>query len=283
MLRFRFPDIFLGAILGVATLGFAIFAMGFVLGSSQYSGQPTQSQAPEKTNTPESKNEQQEPWWQRADAIFTLCLVLVGAFQASLFYVQLKIIRKSLDDAKIAADAARDGAKAAQESADVARASSEAAIAFERPYVRISKIKVSIHGNIFSAINKNVFKNTNILQKPYAVCFIENYGKTPAFVEKTEAQLRFSADVLWCILDVAKPIPVVILKTGQSYCFKVPLGEPINQQRAEAIQFGKQHFWLHFNFVYRDVLGNTHQTPDKWKYVFALGSFSGGAAYREAT
>ena len=102
MLRFRIPDIFLGAILGVATLGFAIFAMGFVLGSSQYSGHPTQSQGPEKTNGSESNNEQQEPWWQRAAtdpiAVFTLCLVLVGAFQVGLFYVQLKIIRDSLID-----------------------------------------------------------------------------------------------------------------------------------------------------------------------------------------
>jgi hypothetical protein len=39
MLRFRIPDILLGAIFGVATLGLAIFAVGFVLGSSQFSGQ----------------------------------------------------------------------------------------------------------------------------------------------------------------------------------------------------------------------------------------------------
>lgn len=85
------------------------------------------------------------------------------------------------------------------------------------------------------------------------------------------------------MLTVGKPIPVVTLKTGQSYRFKVPLGESINQQRAEDIQSGKQYFWLHFNFVYRDVLENNHQTPDKWKYSFDLDSFSGETAYREAT
>jgi hypothetical protein len=114
MLRFRIHDIFLGAILGIATLGFAIFAMGFVLGSSQYSGQPTQSQGPEKTNGSESKNEQPEPWWQRvvADpiAVFTLCLALTGAFQVGLFYVQLKIIRESLVDAKRIVSKRREGA-----------------------------------------------------------------------------------------------------------------------------------------------------------------------------
>jgi hypothetical protein len=63
MLRFRIRDIVLGAIFGVATLGLAIFAGGFVLGSSQLSGQ---SQGPEKSNSCETNNEQYEPWWQRA-------------------------------------------------------------------------------------------------------------------------------------------------------------------------------------------------------------------------
>jgi len=281
MLRFRIPDIFLGAILGVATLGLAIFAIGFVLGSSQFSGQ---SQGPEKTNGCEPKNEQYEPWWQRAVTDpFTLCLVFVGAFQVGLFYRQLKIIRGSLVDAKKAANAAAEGAQAAQESADVARASSEASIAFNRPYVRVSKVNASIRGNVLSRIKQDVFPRTTILREPYAVCTIENYGKTPAFVDATQAQLRFSGDDLQIILTIGKPIPVVTLKTGQLYRFKVPLGEPINQQRAEDIQSGKQYFWLHFNFVYLDVLGKIHQTPDKWRYTFDLDSFSGVAAYREAT
>jgi hypothetical protein len=61
------------------------------------------------------------------------------------------------------------------------------------------------------------------------------------------------------------------------------LGEFINQQRAKGIQSGEQHFWLHFNCIYRDVLGKIHQTPDKWRYTFDLDSFSGGNAYSEAT
>jgi hypothetical protein len=86
------------------------------------------------------------------------------------------------------------------------------------------------------------------LLEPYATCTIENFGRTLAFVEKIEAQLRFSADDLQCILEMGKSIPIVTLKTGQSYQFNVPLGEPITQQRAEEIQSEKQHFWVHFNF-----------------------------------
>jgi hypothetical protein len=208
----------------------------------------------------------------------TVFLFIAAVVQIALFVWQLRLIRASLDNANEATKAAREGAKAAQESADVARATSEAAIAFERPYVRVSEIKALIRG-----VFVDTFPNTVILRNPSATCTIENYGKTPAFIDETQAQLRFSPDDLQIILTVGKPIPVVTLRTGQVYSFNVPLGEPINRQRAEDIQSGKQYFWLHFNFVYRDVLGKTHRTPDKWKYDFSLDSFTGVAAYREAT
>jgi len=145
----------------------------------------------------------------------------------------------------------KKSADAAKEAADVARASSEAAIAFERPYIRISQIKASIRGDVsdkdFFSVN-DVFPNTDILRAPDAICIIENYGKTPAFVEKTEAQLRFSADELQIILERGKPIPIVTLKPGESYQFHVPLGEPITQQRAEMIQSRRAILLASFQF-----------------------------------
>jgi hypothetical protein len=123
----------------------------------------------------------------------------------------------------------------------------------------------------------------NILQEPYAICIIENYGRTPAFIERTEAQLRFSADDPHMIPEKAKPLPIITLKTGQSYRFAVSLGEPLTQKRAEQIQSEEQSLWLHFNFIYRDVLGKIHQTTDKWIYSFVLDSFSNVTAYKEAT
>jgi hypothetical protein len=92
---------------------------------------------------------------------------------------------------RAAADAAKEGAQSARDSADVARISSEAAIAFERPYVRISKIEASVCATDANDID-DVFPSTVILREPFATCYIENYGKTPAFVEKTYAQFRFS-------------------------------------------------------------------------------------------
>jgi hypothetical protein len=256
-------------------------AMGFIFSSSAPC-QTTNCQRYQDRANERCKDKQWEclRHWITHDAagFFTLWLVIVGGGQLGMFWKQLGYINKSLTAANIAANAAKEAAK-------IARESSEAAIAFERPYVRISGIKASIRGNVFlSRIRKDVFPKTDILQEPYAMCTIENYGKTPAFIDATQAQLRFSGDNLQIILTVGKPIPVVTLRTGQSYRFKVPLGEPINQQRAEDIQSGEQYFWLHFNFVYLDVLGKIHQTPDKWKYIVSLDSFSCvTGAYRETT
>lgn len=53
--------------------------------------------------------------WLTHDAagFFTALLAVIGICQLALFYVQLKLIRESLKDAKIAADAAKDSAEAA--------------------------------------------------------------------------------------------------------------------------------------------------------------------------
>ena len=60
--------------------------------------------------------------WLTDDAagFFTAVLVIVGAVQLVLFVWQLRLIRTSLDDAKISADAAADAAKASSRQAHVA-------------------------------------------------------------------------------------------------------------------------------------------------------------------
>jgi hypothetical protein len=63
---------------------------------------------------------------------FTMLLAMVALGQIGLFLWQLRLIRESLDDAKIAAEAAREGARAARDSADTAKLSM---IAGDRAYV----------------------------------------------------------------------------------------------------------------------------------------------------
>jgi hypothetical protein len=130
-LRFRFPEIFLGMFLAVA-----IFAMGAVFWSSQYSGPSAQSQSPEK-RTEEKNNSQPNKglWhWLTHDAggFFTLWLVIVAGGQLALFYVQLKLIRDSLIDAEKAANAATEAAKAAKENAEYAKTN---LLVLERAYI----------------------------------------------------------------------------------------------------------------------------------------------------
>jgi hypothetical protein len=56
-------------------------------------------------------------WWV---ALFTLLLGFIAIGQATLFLVQLRLMKSSLKDSKTAADAARDAANAARQSAEIA-------------------------------------------------------------------------------------------------------------------------------------------------------------------
>jgi hypothetical protein len=70
-------------------------------------------------------------------AVMKLFRVFVGGAQLILFFVQLRYIRESLNDAKIAATAAKDGAAAAEKYARVTEA---AMVAAERAYVSIRSV-----------------------------------------------------------------------------------------------------------------------------------------------
>jgi hypothetical protein len=249
MLRFRIHDILLGAILGVATLGMALFAMGFVLGSSQYSGQPTQSQSPEKTNGPESKNEQQEPWGQRAVtdpiAVFTLCLVIVGAFQVGLFYVQLKIIRESLADAKIAADAATKAADAAQQSATATTAS-----------VKLAGQTAKRQLRAYVFVDSARFEPPPAPNSPWYIrVTLRNFGQTPAYsvVVKCEKEICATKDE-----NIIPPFstnvavhPPAIMPPGHPHLALLVCEELCNYQAWNSlVQAGKNaYIWGHVDYI----------------------------------
>jgi hypothetical protein len=174
-MKFRVPELFLGVLLAVA-----IFAIGMVF-SSQHFRQSTQAAAPEKAEA-QAKAEQKGFWVGVATdpvAAFTLGLVLVGLAQAGLFYVQLRLIRISLDDAKIAADAAADAANAAARQAHVAE---ETLAKIERPYLFIFNISALSIDDIESAEEEYT-----LLRATYSIA---NYGKIPAIIKN--AMISFS-------------------------------------------------------------------------------------------
>lgn len=103
-----------------------------------------------------------------AAGFFTLWLVIVGGGQLLLFWVQLKYIRKSLNDAKIAADAAKLSADAAKKSAD-------ALPAIERAYVYLDD---GIIDNIKEIVNSDAERIDAIIKFS-----LKNHGRTPAILK----------------------------------------------------------------------------------------------------
>jgi hypothetical protein len=134
-MRFRTPELFLGCFLTIA-----VFSVG-ILFSSQYSRQPAQTQSSEKSaQAAENKSNPKGSWEGVATdpvAAFTLGIFLVGLAQAAFFYVQLKLIRESLTDAKLAAKAAERAAKATEDAVELSRQTAERQL---RAYIFLDRI-----------------------------------------------------------------------------------------------------------------------------------------------
>jgi hypothetical protein len=108
--------------------------------------------------------------WVTHDAagFFTALLVLVGGLQLALFFWQLVLIRESLDDAKLAAEAAKDSAEAAKLQATVAE---NAFRGDQRPWLAFIEQEITaITGLEYDANGVGITINFPI----------RNIGKTPA-------------------------------------------------------------------------------------------------------
>jgi hypothetical protein len=103
-------------------------------------------------------------------AVFTLALFLGAIGQAALFFVQLRYMRKGMDDAKVAAEAAKAASEAAKTQA-------LATIQAERPYI---VFKISQPGLAFekALIIPDTSTNGRLRFE------IINAGKTPAMLEE---------------------------------------------------------------------------------------------------
>src|SRR5262249_24159686 len=137
--------------------------MGMLVGAQHYpSNYQTTKHATESAK-------QQEPWLTKdAAGFFTFLLVIVGSFQVVLFVWQLWLIRKSLHDAKEAADAAQGAARAAERQAKV---SEDTLANIQRPYIYVFGVDQFITSDDLPAIT------------PYVESSVANYGQTPAVIE----------------------------------------------------------------------------------------------------
>jgi hypothetical protein len=163
-LRFRFPEIFFGALLAVA-----IFVLGAVW-SSRY--EPSQ----QITDAKSDDSKQSESYWgavrdwmtHDATGFFTFALVGVGAIQIAVFVRQLRLIRRSLKPAEKAAKAARDNAEAVM--------AAEGAQLY--PVIKSHNLK-EVFGYKALILNPSD-PDTAFLETPKVTYCFKNYGKTPA-------------------------------------------------------------------------------------------------------
>ncbi len=105
--------------------------------------------------------------WLSKDAsgFFTFLLLVVAAFQLVLFWYQLRLIRVSLEEAKISATAAADAAQASSRQAHVAE---ETLGKIERPYLFIFNVSALAVDEI-----ENAEDEYTLLRVTYSVA---NYG-----------------------------------------------------------------------------------------------------------
>lgn len=166
--------------------------------ASQQALQLTQDRTTHVRRGEADNDQQKEPIWRwlRHDAagFFTLWLVVVGGGQLVLFWVQLVFIRKSLDDAKVAANAARDGARAAQDSADIAKLSM---IAGDRAYV---------HFNGCRWISHRVDENSKVFWR------LRPYGSTVGTLQHENCMFMFimSLSIILSPLTINLLLPLTI-------------------------------------------------------------------------
>jgi hypothetical protein len=157
MSRFRIPELVLGSLLTIA-----VFAMGFLFAcrpDAEETRRDISKEGAAKTieSATNPDKELTGPTWLTKDAagFFTFGLVLVGGFQAVMFLIQLRYMRKGMNDATIAANAAKDSARAAAEA--------------NRPWVSIKEVSFT---EPFRILPDGVVSSVEVKT--------ENVGRSPA-------------------------------------------------------------------------------------------------------
>ena len=258
MHRFRTPELFLGCFLTIA-----VFAAGMLF-VRPYANQPTYqvgAAAPQS----ESKEKQSEGdpsgWWswlsKDAAGFFTFGLVVVGIGQALLFFIQLRFMRRGMDDAKTAADAAKEAADAAKIQAGIARDTlqtmQDTAERQLRAYVGVSK----------SGISK---VETGA---PEAVVHIKNFGQTPAYDVQTWIHIWIEEHPLKFMLPVAPASLLkasMILYPGSELMHFMPKEPPVGAENIHLLGTPQGTIYVYGAISYRDAFNKVRTTKFRLMY-----------------
>jgi hypothetical protein len=219
--------------------------------------------------------EQPETWphWLMHDAsgFFTAALVIVGAVQLVLFIWQLRLIRTSLDDAKISADAAADAAKAAARQAHVAE---ETLAKIERPYLFAFNV---------SALSVETYEAADGDYSWLKVIYsIANYGKIPAIIKSAQVGLSAFTEPLspprlgYNHALIVSPILApgeVRSSIEESLLWDGQLQRDEDGREYPALGDNDLFFWVIIS--YRGPFTDQHETRTCWRYDLATGRFIG--------
>src|SRR5665213_444086 len=273
-MRFRIPEIFLGAFLAAA-----IFAIG-ILFSSQYRSETTRTGSSERAGGDTAKKDQPKPFWQGAMAdpvaAFTLGLLVVGIFQAGFFFVQLRLIRESLTDTKVAADAANRAAKATENSVDLSRDTAKRQL---RAYVTVNGvIRTKDPGDLGGSEGFAVLVD------------VKNNGQTPA-----------SDSLQWARIEIREfplvtPLPLHCLENptkgvlppgaGAKNVMFPTFGRDLTTIEENAILANHTAIYVYGEIEYLDVFGDRHLTQFRFRcngQGYPLGMFKPDGEGNEAT
>jgi hypothetical protein len=180
-----------------------------------------------------------------ATALFTLALVCVGTIQVGLFVWQLRLIRKSLRDAKIAAEAARDSA--------------EAAVISAKHMPRIERAYLFLGLEVTSRI---VAFEAGLADTRSKIEFgFKNHGKTPASIEELHVMAKFwregwPAMAVADVMAIQKGWMISAGETQAGYSTEFTLR---SDEIARARE-GKGYILFWGKVVYRDVFGDIHES-----------------------
>jgi hypothetical protein len=223
----RIPEIFLGCLLTVA-----VFSIGMSFSSHVQLAEGS---------------------WLTKDAggFFTFVLVIVGAFQAALFFVQLKLMRESLSPAKEAADAAKLNAQAVVDA--------------ERAY-----LFVTVGGDVVPVMEKAVeFDGSNPSKFEIQISYaFRNYGRTPGIIREISHGVCIAPNLP--VQRTYSPVihlPSHILSTDKATPnIAVDDAPTITAAIAQSIREIENTFWFYGAVTYDDMFGWRRTFNFVWHY-----------------
>ncbi|MCK1391690.1 hypothetical protein [Bradyrhizobium sp. 1] len=211
-------------------------------------------------------------WLSRdASGFFTFLLLIVGAGQIVLFWYQLRLIRVSLDEAKISAAAAADAAKASSRQAYIAE---ETFAKIERPYLFVFKV---------SSLTVEEFEDVDghytWLNVKYSVA---NHGKIPAIIKCAQVSLSvFSEPLPPARLEVHHSlISAPIIAPGEvreGIEERLQWNGPVGNDEYQNLipDLGTDELWFWAIIAYRGPFTDQHETRVCLRYDQATGWFTG--------